>query len=242
MGTVQQILRMGLEGMLLNPVAYRDQRDSPDGLRRGFMLILMIGLLVGVASLIGDLGEYVSQPRGTVISQTVYDGLREMPWYQQLEEEDPNFPAQFDQIFDQITQTIQLVNGGLDRSMSGIITTPLVMLLGWLIFSLISHPMARAMGGQASLSQTMACTALAAGANLLAIIQIVPFAQVAATTLLGLIASYVAIREAHQLQPWRAFWATMIGPIILGILLIVAACIVIFGVLGAITAALQGVN
>ncbi|WP_129633286.1 Yip1 family protein [Candidatus Oscillochloris fontis] len=242
MGTVQQIIRLGLEGLLLNPTAYRDQRDSPEGLRRGFMLILVIGLLVGVSSLIGDLGEAITRPSAATISQTVYDGLRDMPWYQDRREADPNFPDQFDQIFNQVNQSIQMFSGGIGRSMSGVITTPLMMLLGWLIFSLISHPMARALGGQASFSQTMACTALAAGANLLAIVQVVPFAQVAGTALLGLIASYVAIREAHQLQPWRAFWATMIGPIMLGVLVIITACIGTFLVIGALSAALQGVN
>ncbi|EFO80623.1 hypothetical protein OSCT_1563 [Oscillochloris trichoides DG-6] len=242
MGTVQQIINLGLEGLLLNPTAYRDQRDSPQGLRRGFMLVVLIGLLVGVASLIGDLGEYVTQPSAATISQAVYDGLREMPWYADLSETDPDFPNQFDQIFTQVTQSIQLFNGGIGRSFGGIITTPIMLLLGWFLFSLISHPMARALGGQASFSQTMACTALAAGANLLALVQIVPFAQVAGTTLLGLIASYVAIREAHQLQPWRAFWATMIGPIILVVLFVIAACIGIFLVLGAISAAFQGGN
>jgi hypothetical protein len=241
MQSVQRILRLGLDGLLLSPTAYRDQRDSPDGLRRGFALVALVGLLVGVATLIGNLGEYVAQPSPDAIAQAVYDGIHAMPWYAQVSQANPRFPAQFDQIFQQITQIVQITSGGgLVGSLVGVIATPLLALVGWLLFSAIAHAMARALGGQANFNQTLACTALAAGASLLSIVQVIPFAQVAGTTLLGLVASYVAIREAHNLPPWRAFWATLLGPFLLAIILLGLACVVFFLVLGSIGSVLQG--
>jgi len=44
MQSVLSLFRLGLDGLLLNPVAYRDQRDAPDGLRRGFALVAIVGL------------------------------------------------------------------------------------------------------------------------------------------------------------------------------------------------------
>ncbi|MBX0328553.1 YIP1 family protein [Oscillochloris sp. ZM17-4] len=241
MQSVLSLFRLGLDGLLLNPEAYRDQRDAPDGLRRGFVLVTIIGLLVGFAAMVGNLGEYASQPSSEAIAQTIHDGLRAMPWFGQLSELDSQFPAQFDTIFAQITQIIQATSGGgLIGSLTGVITTPLLMLVGWLIFGSVAHLMARALGGRAAFSQTLACTALAAGVNILGIVQVIPFAQVAGTTLLGLVASYVAVREAHALPPWSAFWATMLGPAILLLILIGLACVGVFLGIGAISSALQG--
>ncbi|NNJ10946.1 YIP1 family protein [Chloroflexales bacterium ZM16-3] len=241
MQSVLSLFRLGLDGLLLNPVAYRDQRDSPDGLRRGFALVAIIGLLAGVATLVGNLGEYATQPSPESISQTIYAGLRAMPWFEQLSVIDRQFPAQFDEIFNQITQTIQMINGGgLIGSLIGVITTPLLRIVGWLIFGTFAHLMARALGGQATFSQTLACTALAASVSLLSLVEVIPFAQAAGTTLLGLVASYVAIREAHELPPWSAFWATLLGPAILALILIALSCVVFFLGIGTITSALQG--
>jgi hypothetical protein len=241
MQSVLSLFRLGLDGLLLNPLAYREQRDSPDGLRRGFALVTIIGLLVGIATLIGNLGEYVSQPSTTAIIKTVNDGLRTMPWFTQLSEIDPAFPARFDQQFAQMSQNIQTISGGsMISSLAGVITTPLFMIMGWLLFSAIAHLMARALGGRAIFSQTLACTALAAGVNLIGVVQVIPFAQVAGTTLLGLVASYLAIREAHGLPPWRAFWATMLGPVLLALILIALACVVFALALGAASSTVPG--
>jgi hypothetical protein len=242
MQSVLSLFRLGLDGLLLNPVAYRDQRDAPDGLRRGFALVAIVGLLVGMAALIGNLGEYAAQPRSETVSQTIYDGLRAMPWFEQLSGVDPQFPAQFELTFRQISQAIQLIGGGgsLIRSLIGVVATPLLQLIGWLLFSTVAHLMARALGGRATFSQTLACTALTAGVSLIGIIEVIPFAQVAGTALLGLVASYVAIREAHGLPPWSAFWATLIGPALLALVLIALVCVGLFLGLGAFTSALQG--
>jgi hypothetical protein len=164
-----------------------------------------------------------------------------MPWFNQISTLDSKFPAQFDQLFTQITQIIQIVSGGgLIGSLAGVFTTPLIMLVSWLLFGAIAHLTARALGGRAIFSQTLACTALAAGVNILGIVQVVPFAQVAGTAIFGLVASYVAIREAHELPPWRAFWATMLGPALLVIILIGFACVGFALMIGAISSALPG--
>ena len=241
MQSVLSLFRLGLDGILLNPLAYRNQRDSPNGLRRGFILVVMIGLIVGIATLIGDLGEYVAQPRTAAITKTIYDGLRAMPWYAQVNTINPQFPVQFDQIFAQVTQIVQMVSGGgIIGSLVGVITTPLIMVVSWLFFGTAGHLMARTLGGRATFNQTLACTALASGVNLLSIVQVVPFAQVSGTLLLGLVTSYVAIRVAHELPPWRTFWATMLGPVILALILIALACVMLVLALGALGSALPG--
>jgi hypothetical protein len=241
MQSVLSLFRLGLGGILLEPQAFRAQRDAPNGLRRGFLLVLLVGLLVGLAALIGNLGEYLAQPSPTAVAQTIADGLRAMPWFAKVAAANPEFPAQFDRSLGQAFQSLSLLNGGgLAGSLAGVIAAPLLLVLGWLIYGLLCHLMARALGGKASLGQTLACVAVASGVNLLGAVQIIPFAQVSGTTLLGLAASYVAIREAHGLPPWRAFWAAVIGPILLMLLLAGLFCLGIVFVLSSIGSAIQG--
>ena len=216
MESLLAIFRLGLGGLLLDQQAFQAQRDAPDGLRRGFVLVVLVGLLVGLAAWIGDIGEYLTTPNPAQFSATLYEGLTALPLYQDLVAQVPELAAAMEQGLAQ-PQGGLLGNTPLTGAV-GLLTTPLAFSLSWLIFGTIIHIAARAFGGSASFGQTLACTALATGASLLALVQVVPYAQVAATTILGLIATYVAVREAHGLPPWRTFWAVSLGPLLLGLI------------------------
>lgn len=226
MQSVLGYLRLGVGGLFLEQQVYRQQREAPDGLKRGFILVATVGLLVGLATLIGQITETLASPDDEAILRTVREGLVEMPWYQDLREIDPGFEAQFERQFDQVVQILQLIEGGgILRQVITFIFSPFLYLLGWLIFGLFAHVIARALGGRGTLAQTLGCTALASGVHLLNLVQIVPYAQVAGVTLLGLIANYVALREAHELVPGRAFWATVSGPLLLIVVMAGVGCI-----------------
>lgn len=227
------LLRLGLGGMLLDPQAYRAQRDAPNGLGRGFALVLLVGLLVGVAALVGNLLESLAQPSSAAVVETTYAGIRALPWYQEQVEADPAFAEAFEISFNDAVRNLSIFGGGGlgDRLLLPLLT-PVLALLGWLIGGTVAHLAARALGGSATLSQTLSTTALGAGVNLLGLVQIVPFAQVAGTILLGLLASYVAIRETHALSPWRSFWATLIGPLLLVLLGAALGCALFFMIVG----------
>ena len=238
------LVRLALGGLMLDPQAYRAQRESPVGMRRGLVLVLLIGLLVGVASLIGDLGEYLTQPDPQAVRDTLFSGLTAMPWYQQVVESTPGFAESFEQLFAQA--------GGLSLtptpvgSLVGVIITPLVGVISWFIGGALVHLVAKAFGGTARFGQTLAATALASSANLLGLVQVIPYAEaipgvlVSAVLLLGLLCSYVAVRETHGLAPWRSFWAVTLGPVLLGLLLLALYCCVVFVFASALGGGAQG--
>jgi hypothetical protein len=240
------LVRLALGGLLLDPTAYRAQRESPVGMRRGLILVLLIGLLVGVAALIGDVGELLTQPDPQAVSDTLRSGLTAMPWYEQAVEATPGFADAFEQFFAQI--------GGLSftptplGSALGVLTTPLVAVISWFIGGAMVHLIARAFGGTGRFGQTLAATALASSANLLGLVQVVPYAEVfpgallLAGLLLGLLCSYVAVRETHGLASWRAFWAVTLGPLLLSLLLLALYCCVVFVFAGAFGSFVQGVG
>ncbi|NJP04634.1 MAG: YIP1 family protein [Chloroflexaceae bacterium] len=221
-------LQLAIGGLFLETETYRQQRDAADSLQRGAMLVALIGIAVGLATLIGTTIEALVTPSREAIEQTVYQHLTGMPWYQNLSEAEPDFPAAFDEYFQVITPiVIQLTNGDPDilTGFASVFVLPMFYLLGWLVYGSLAHAIACMFGGQGGFGQTLGCFALAWSANLLNLVQIVPFAQVAGTLLLGLIASYIAIREAHELSPSRAFWAIVLVPLVVFVLF---ACVLSF--------------
>lgn len=244
MEAAPSLVRLAIGGLLLDPRAFRAQRDDTRGLRRGALLVVLIGLLLGVASLIGSLGVYLTQPSNEQLNQTIYAGIVEMPWYREAVTGSPELVALIDDFF--VRQGGVAITPAPLFSLLGVLITPLVALLSWLISGSFLHLVARAFGGAGRFVQTLATTAVAAGANLLGLVQVVPYAEqipgalLLATGLLGMLASYVAVREAHGLAPWRSFWAVLLGPLLLGLLLVALYCSAIFLFAGAAAGLSQG--
>lgn len=225
MASITTILQLSLGGLLLDQRAFHAQRDAPDGLRRGALLVALVGLMVGTADWIGNLGEYLTQPNPNQLLETIYRGVIQLPLYQELVAENPELGSAFEQSFG---QSNGLLASNPLQGLLGLFFAPLIALLVWFIFGSIIHTTARILGGEGTFNQTLACTALASGANLLALVQLIPYAQVAATTILGLIATYLAVRESHHLNSWRSFGAIMLGPVLFALLIGGLFCCVLF--------------
>lgn len=229
-------MRLALGGLLLDPRVYRAQRDSPAGVQRALLVVIVVELLVGIAAWIGDVGEYLTQPDPQAVRDTLYNGLTRMPWFERLASSDPEFVALFEQVFAN-PAAFALAPAPLAGAFE-IITAPLTGLVGWFIAGSIIHIAAKAFGGSGRYPQTLACTGVATGVNLLGVVQAVPYAEtfpgglVLSNLLLGLIANYVAVREAHGLTPWRSCWAVLIGPILVIVLLAALYCCIAFSLVG----------
>jgi len=206
-------------GLLLEVNTFRAQRDNPYALREGFLVVLIVGILVGTAGVIGNLLSRLASPDPLAALAIVQRSLERMALITELQRINPD--VDLNPIFSQLATNLSILQWS---GIIGALITPFVYLLGWLIYGIIAHLVARALGGEGTLSQTLGCTALASGANLLAIAQVLPFVEIAGTTLLGLIGCYIGLRTAHQLSAWRAFWAALLGPILLGLLLLVISC------------------
>ncbi len=238
------IFRLALGGLLLDARVYRAQRDSPTGVQRALLVVVLVGFLVGLAAWIGDIGEYLTQPDPQAVRDTLYTGLTAMPWYDQVARANPEFVVAFEQLFAD-PSTFPLTANPLVGAL-GIVLAPLAGIIGWFLGGSVVHIAARAFGGTARYPQTMACTGLASGVNLLGLVQIVPYAEVVpgglwlSTTLLGLLATYVAVREAHGLAPWRSFWAVLIGPLLLIVMLVALYCCIVFFFAAAVGSLIGG--
>lgn len=226
---------LGIRGIVLDNEVYKQQRTSPERLKKGFILVLLIGLVVGAATMIGQLIETSASPNRQDVFDTIYTNLRAMPWYDNVARSTPGFETTFKETFDTVAPifasiadsggTIVLIASlvlssiglfnGVTVGIVSLLLTPVFFLAGWATYSLVAHSMARIVGGQGTVSQTFGCMAVATSATLLGLVQIVPFARVSGVPILLLFTCYLAIREAHTLPPWRAFWTTIVSSLVL---------------------------
>ncbi len=228
-------LRLAVGGFFLNTEVYREQREAANGFQRGLVLVLLIGILSGVTAAIGQVGQALLSPDPRQIAETVYNGLLTTPWYEQRAAANPSFQQNLADVYQQVLVSFNAVaGGGVLRGLAALVTVPFGLLLRWLIIGALLHLVARLFGGKGSFGQSLACLSLATSAELLSLVQIVPFAQVAASSLLGLVAGYIALREAHQLEPMPAFWATLTMPIMLGLLFLCGLCFFFFALSNAV--------
>jgi hypothetical protein len=174
------------------------------------------------------------------IRDAVIEGLRDMPWQQQipadaLEEVQDIVEQNVDIVF----QIIELIQPSIPSAISGLLLQPLGLVFSWLIVGLLAFIFAKLLGGTGTLSQTYGTTALAAAPHLLGVVNILPYVQTAGLTMWSLICTYLAIKYVHDLTPGRAFWAIAL-PIILLIFLLMLAGVGIGVAIGLGMAALGG--
>jgi len=210
---------------LLQEDVYAGMRDDAQRMKRALMLVVVVGLLAGVTGACGRVGEWAMSPNLDRVQQVVLGHLRNMPWYSDMSTS-PSALQQFNQWYD-IGWRIAKAMSPSPVALVGIITTPLGLLLGWLIYGLLAHLAARILGGHGSLGQTLACTALAVSPQLLNFVLVLPFASAAGVSTWTLICNFWAIRSAHGLTGWRALFATLLPLILLILIVALFACAVL---------------
>jgi hypothetical protein len=224
-------------GLFLRTHAYEDMRQARNPFVQGLLIVVVIGLIVALAALVGTLLEWASSPNMAAIQDAVYAGLTQMPWYRQQLGLTPGFAAEFKRWYDlgwTFARRFLAPNPG--SAAANIILTPLGLIVSWLIYGLLAHFFARLLRGEAQLGQTLGCTALAVAPHILKAAEVVPFLAVGGVvgtwTLIG---RYLALKQAHRLSWGRAFWATLLPMLVLGLLGVILAAlgVVAFGALAS---------
>ena len=97
------------------------------------------------------------------------------------------------------------------RSTVTLISTPLGLLVLWLVYGLLAYLYGRLLGGRGTIAQTYGCVALATSAQALRLANALPYVHVGGVvTVWGLLCNFVALKAAHKLSGGRAFWATVL--------------------------------
>ncbi|MDH7484957.1 MAG: Yip1 family protein [Anaerolineae bacterium] len=215
-------------GLFLRPEAYEEMRETRNPFVEGLFIVVVVGVIVALAAVIGNTLEWASTPDLAAIRQTVYDGLTNMDWFQQLEQAVGRpFIEQFQRQWDWQWRIMSTLIPTPVSSLAGIVTTPLRLIIGWLIYGLLAHLFARLLGGQANLGQTLGSTALAVTPQVLNLAGLLPFVTLGGVVgTWVLICRYMALKQAHRLSWGRAFWATVLPRLVIWLLALVLGGIV----------------
>ncbi len=218
MQAITQSFGLLWNALFLDDRAYATMRDLENPVRKGLVILIVLGLVLGIAGIIGASLEWASSPSMEALRDTILENMQQGPFWPQIASS-PQAEAAFLQIWNQIWDVMNFVIPTPVSSLSGLVFQPLGLIIGWLIFGLLAHLFARMFGGSANLGQTLGATSLAAAPQLLLLLTALPFVVVAGIGTWTLVCRYMAIRVTHGL-PWsRAMWAVLLPPIVLGLLL-----------------------
>jgi len=112
-----------------------------------------------------------------------------------------------------------------------LVLAPFLLVVQWLLCGFVTHAIARALGGQGKLTQTLGAVALMVAPQIFVLLEIVPFASVSTLLLWvwALLIVYRAIEVAHGLSWEKSAGAVLAAPAAL-ILLMLAGMTVIAAV------------
>lgn len=217
-------LRLGWHALLFKEEAYEEMRAADNPVVKGLVLILIVGVVIALLGLVGTTLEWASTPDLGEIRDTILDYIPQFPGWQET-------PLEFRQQF------VEWYNTGWDLfpnffaaniggAALGIITTPLGLVLRWLVYGILAYLFARWLGGTADFSETLGVLALAVAPQALNILNLLPFVELGSlVSVWGLLCAYVGLKVAHNLSWKRAAWATVLPFLLAVLLLVLAGCL-----------------
>jgi hypothetical protein len=231
MQSISTWVRLVWRALFLRTDAYEEMRQAESPFGKGLVIILVVGVIVALAGLVGSVLEWAATPDLTAIQDTVYKGLIAMPWYQEMMVRTPDFPAEFERWYNWgWTLARWMGASSLSSAAGNLVLTPLGLAARWLVYGLLAHLFARMLRGQAGLGQTLGCTALAVAPQLLNLAQVLPFLGVGGVVgTWTLLCRYVALKQAHRLSWGRALAATLLPTLALVLLGLILAGILAAG-------------
>lgn len=223
--------------LTLNQTLLYELRESPHAVRRGMLVVLLVGLLVG-----GVNG--VRTFMGVLNPDREFATLREA-WFDMLDQQAlaatapeqreavklirENIDPAFDlaRTLNDLPVALPQPAGALFQGLGVLVSQPLSYLSGLLIAVIFTHIAARWLGGQGNIQQMLGLGALSVAPHALDALTFVPFLGSAFGLIAwgwGLVILIVSAGVAHRLDNGRAAIAVAFFPAIGGILALLGLC------------------
>lgn len=200
--------------LFLEQDVYEDMRDDDNPFVEGLFVVVVISVAVALFALVGAALSRAALPDLQAMKQTVFEGLRNMAWFDQMVQAGGQQALEmFQRFYDLGWQIFPRLAGYPDigGAALNVLLFPIQLILLWLVWGVVAHLIARLLGGKATLNQTLGVTALAEAPQLLALATVVPF--VAVGGVIGtwqMLCRYTALKTAHGLSWQRAVVATIL--------------------------------
>ena len=194
------------QALLLEPDPFVEMVDDDNPWIEGLFLCVSIGALIAVAKVVGGLLLTASLPSSEALLNMALLVLRQS-------EANGETLYEIERALRGVWPFI-LAYSGYDSGAYRLLTlaiAPLGLIVQWLLFGLVGHLLARAAGGQGTLSQTLGAMALSTAPRLLYLLAVVPFVSVASVLIhvWGILIAYRGLEVAHELTPGPAALAAI---------------------------------
>ncbi len=222
--------------MFLQSEAYMYMRERRQPFGNGLLYVALVGFVVAVANILGAAARYATSPNPDAIRSIVLTHLQALPFYAQLS---PQAQRGFDSTYAQIWNQFgsQFVGfpvdaGGVASLSLGLLTTPLGLVIGWLIFGALVHLVGRGWNPETSYGELLATLALAHSPQVLYVLNLFPGVAISGLVvgLWTLILNVFAVRIAYKTTTGRAIWGALFPTLLLVVLLIllIIAAVIFF--------------
>ena len=230
---MKTLIRLAWDALFLSQEPYAEMRDSPNAVLRGLGIIVLVAVAVALVGLVGTALEWATTPDMGDIQRVVLEGIQQMDWYRELED-NPEFREQFKQQFDLGWRIFpNLFASNFAAAASRIVLLPLGLVLTWALYGVVAYLFARLLGGQGGLGQTLGSTALAVAPQLLNLAMFFPYVVIGGVVgTWVLLCRYVALKTCHRFRWGRALAATLLPYVALAVVVSLFACLV--GVVAAL--------
>ncbi len=222
----QNYPRMIGQALVLEPDPMIEMVDDDNPWVEGLFFALLLGLAVGLAKVVGSLLLTASLPDPTIALEAALAAWRQamppgsMDWGALEEQVRRLWP-----LFAALTG----YGGGWMRLLF-LVTTPLTLILDWLVYGLLCFAAARMLGGQGSLNQTLGALALSLSPRVLLLAQVFPLVSVGSALLhvWGALIAYRGVQTAHDLPSERAALAVLL-PFVFLLVFAIGSAVVLWG-------------
>ena len=218
-------LRLGWRALLLKEDAYEEMRADANPVIKGLILIVVVGLIVALFGLVGNILEWASMPDMNEIRDTVFYYMTQMPWWK-MAAQDPNFAKTFDQIWNFNWSLATALAPSPGKAAIDIVLLPIALVVRWLIYGVLAYLFARWLGGTGDFSETLGVLALAVAPQALNALNLIPFVEVGSlVSVWAILCAYLGLKTAHQLRWNRAMYATVLPFLLVIAVAVLAGCL-----------------
>jgi hypothetical protein len=245
---VGEMLQLARGALSLDTQTFVAQREARDAFRKGVLLVVIVTLLAGSLSFIVSTVKGFLPPKWDAQRDEVEDQISQVFKFLPLE-----MDAETEQMI------VGSIEAGLDigfeiaqlptplprpvkdflQALGGWVTAPLLRLGGWMGYAFWVLLVAKLLGGRATLSQMLGCTALYVAPQILTILQVIPclgpiLAFVAFVW--GLVIYIKATAVANELGPGRALLAAILpAAVLIGLISLIVIPVVLLIIIAAVS-------
>lgn len=223
------------KALVLEAEPFIDMVEDDEPWAEGLFLVVLVGVLVGAAQIVGALLTAASMPQPEALFNAVLPLWREFA----ATRSPASVAGAEEWLRTWWTSSVGVFGFGWSWPQAGwIVLGPFMLAIQWLLYGFVGHGVARALGGNGRLTQTLGATALMAAPQALVLLEVIPFVSVsfALVFVWALLIVYRALEVVHDL-PWKkAAWAAVATPALLLLLAImgVTALSVMAAILGGL--------